>query len=149
MTMARVLQVQDSGVEPVSATEAAEFPMRGTVAVFDPAMCCETGLCGPGVDPELLRIARDLRWLSAQGVTVHRAGLSQEPQAFVASTKVQGLLQAFGDGALPAVLVDGTVLTYGRYPTRDELVAVLTPTSAIDAVTETGGSCCAPGSGCC
>jgi Arsenical resistance operon protein ArsD len=147
--MARVLQVQDSSVEPLSAVEASEFPMSGTVAVFDPAMCCETGLCGPGVDPELLRIARDLRWLSAQGVTVHRAGLSQEPQAFVASTKVQGLMQAFGDGALPAVLVDGAVLTYGRYPTRDELVAVLTPAPATEGGADAAGSCCTPGSGCC
>jgi len=79
--MARALTVQDATtapVEPVGTT--VEFPMTGTVAVSDPAMCCDTGLCGPGVDPELLRIARDLRWLSAQGVTVKRNGLSQEPR---------------------------------------------------------------------
>lgn len=147
--MARALQVQNSSTETVEAPVAAEFPMTGTVAVFDPAMCCETGLCGPGVDPELLRMARDLRWLSAQGVTVQRKGLSQEPQAFVANARVQGLMQAFGDGALPAVLVDDTVLTYGRYPTRDELVAVLTPTGTPGDGPDAGGSCCAPGSGCC
>jgi hypothetical protein len=62
---------------------------------------------------------------------------------------VQGLLQAFGDKALPAVLVDDVVLTYGRYPTRDELVAVLTPVQADGSVDTNGGSCCAPGSGCC
>ncbi len=144
--MARSLPLQDATPDTVAiSAPTAEFPMTGTVAVFDPAMCCETGLCGPGVDPELLRIARDLRWLSAQGVTVVRTGLSQEPQAFVASARVQGLMQAFGDGALPAVLVDDAVLTYGRYPTRDELVATLTPAPAADA----GGSSCAPGSGCC
>lgn len=148
--MARSLVVQDTGSETAeSPAVAAEFPMTGTVAVFDPAMCCETGLCGPGVDPELLRIARDLRWLSAQGVTVQRKGLSQEPQAFVANARVQGLLQAFGDGALPAVLVDDTVLTYGRYPTRDELVAVLTPAHASGKNADAGGSCCAPGTSCC
>ncbi|HEX4932009.1 MAG TPA: arsenic metallochaperone ArsD family protein, partial [Gemmatimonadaceae bacterium] len=55
--------------------------LHGTVAVFDPAMCCPTGVCGAGVDPALLQIARDLRWLTARGVQVRRAGLSQEPQA--------------------------------------------------------------------
>lgn len=148
--MARMLPLQDAPTPVADAPSAAvEFPMTGTVAVFDPAMCCETGLCGPGVDPELLRIARDLRWLGAQGVTVVRKGLSQEPQAFVANARVQGLMQAFGDGALPAVLVDDVVLTYGRYPTRDEFVARLTPVQPADAGAEAGGSCCAPGSGCC
>ena len=27
------------------------------IEIFDPAMCCSTGVCGPGVDPELLRMA--------------------------------------------------------------------------------------------
>ena len=27
------------------------------VEIFDPAMCCSTGVCGPGVDPELTRVA--------------------------------------------------------------------------------------------
>lgn len=148
--MARTLHVQDGTAAADAPTSgASEFPMAGAVTVFDPAMCCETGLCGPGVDPELLRIARDLRWLAAQGVTVERKGLSQEPQAFVANARVQGLLQAFGDKALPAVLVDDVVLTYGRYPSRDELVAVLTPVQADGNADASGGSCCAPGSGCC
>ena len=148
--MARTLPLLAPSTPTAQApVAAAEFPMTGTVAVFDPAMCCETGLCGPGVDPELLRIARDLRWLSTQGVTVVRKGLSQEPQAFVANARVQELMQAFGDGALPAVLVDDVVLTYGRYPTRDEFVARLTPGPRADSGADTGGPCCAPGSGCC
>lgn len=148
--MARALTVQNDTTVPVEpAGTDVEFPMTGTVSIFDPAMCCDTGLCGPGVDPELLRIARDLRWLSAQGVTVQRHGLSQEPQAFVAQPRVQGLMHAFGDGALPAVLVDDTVLTYGRYPTRDEFVAVLTPVRDPVARAWGSGAGCAPGSGCC
>lgn len=148
--MARSPLVQDGATDRAASTpSAAEFPMTGEVTVFDPAMCCETGVCGPGVDPELLRIARDLRWIAAQGVTVVRKGLSQEPQSFVANARVHGLLQAFGDKALPAVMVDDVVLSYGRYPTRDELVSVLTPARAGERVDTGGGSCCAPGSGCC
>jgi hypothetical protein len=137
--------------------------LRGTVEVFDPAMCCPTGVCGPAVDPALLQIARDLRWLTSQGVTVNRVGLSQEPQVFVANTRVSGLLQAFGDHALPAVLVNGTVLVHGRYPTRDELIASLMPQEAAVSpstmaaaerrsdlqVVDAGDNCCTPGSGCC
>jgi len=114
--------------------------------VFDPAMCCPTGLCGPGVDPSLLSIARDLRWLESQGVTVERHGLAQSPAVFVAQPKVSGLLQAFGDRGLPATIVNGEVLTFGKYPTRDELVAALGAASSPDAAAD---GCCAPGSGCC
>jgi hypothetical protein len=34
------------------------------VEVFDPPMCCSSGVCGPNVDPTLARLAADLHWLS-------------------------------------------------------------------------------------
>lgn len=129
-----------------AASATVPKPLAGTVAVFDPAMCCSTGLCGPGVDPALMAIARDLRWLEKQGVTVHRFGLSQAPEAFVSNVRVAGLMQAFGDAALPAVVVNDAVLCYGLYPTRDEIIAALTrPADKEDLASP----CCAPGSGCC
>lgn len=27
------------------------------IEIFDPAMCCSTGVCGPSVNPELIRVA--------------------------------------------------------------------------------------------
>ena len=53
--------------------------------VFDPAMCCSTGVCGPSVPPALARFAGDLEWLAGKGVEVRRYNLTHEPQAFVAS----------------------------------------------------------------
>lgn len=108
-----------------SSPDAESAALSGRVDVFDPAMCCPTGLCGPGVDPALLQLARDLRWLTARGVTVRRVGLSQEPQAFVANARVAALLGSHGEAALPAVLVNDAVLTHGRYPRREELLAAL------------------------
>lgn len=119
-------QAQAPRAEP-SPTQISASPdvLSGHVQVFDPAMCCSTGLCGPGVDPALMQIARDLRWLTSKGVQVERFGLSQEPQAFVGDARVSGLMQAFGDAGLPAILVNGSVVAHGRYPTRDELVTAL------------------------
>ncbi len=31
------------------------------IEIFDPAMCCPTGLCGTNINPELMRIAVTLR----------------------------------------------------------------------------------------
>jgi hypothetical protein len=121
--------------------------LAGEVAVFDPAMCCPSGLCGPGVDPALLQVSRDLRWLAAQGITVQRFGLAQEPQAFATNPRVAGLLEAFGEAALPATLVNGAVFAYGRYPTRDELLTALAAAPSLEP--EAGAARCTPGSGCC
>jgi hypothetical protein len=148
---------QADGAAPDTAADiaaASELALTGTVAVFDPAMCCPTGLCGPGVDPALLAISRDLRWLEKHGATVTRAGLSTDPQAFVTNARVQGLLQAFGDGALPATLVNGEVLVHGRYATRDEIVAALqmkpaTIRAPLVMLPLAEGGSCEPGSGCC
>ena len=120
----------------------------GAVEVYDPAMCCPSGVCGPGVDPALLQIARDLRWLAARGVVVTRHGLAQEPDAFASTARVGELMEALGSAALPVTLVNGDVLAHGRYPSRDELMNALAgrdPTPTVDV----SGGCCSPGSGCC
>ncbi|CAN5422254.1 hypothetical protein BH09GEM1_BH09GEM1_29900 [soil metagenome] len=120
--------------------------LEGTVAIFDPAMCCPTGVCGPAVDPDLLAITRDIRRLEKLGVHVERYGLSQQPDVFVTQPRITGLMQAFGDKALPATLVNDEVFVYGRYPTFAEFEAAL---SATPNTADASGGCCTPGSGCC
>ena len=121
----------------------------GTVEVYDPAMCCASGVCGPGVDPALVQIARDLRWLQARGVTVTRRGLSQEPDAFVSNHRLVEMMATLGDAALPVTFVNGDVLASGRYPTRDELAKALGPSEPPAVTPDASAACCAPGSGCC
>jgi hypothetical protein len=93
------------------------------IEVFDPAMCCSTGVCGPVVDPVLPRFAGDLAWLGERGVTVARYNLAQEPLAFTTNATVLEILKASGPDALPIVLVDGAETSRGRYPSREELAA--------------------------
>lgn len=92
-----------------------------TVRVFDPAMCCSTGVCGPSVDPRLVRFAADLDWLKSQGLDVQRSNLAQQPADFVAEPLVKKLLDTHGEAALPAILVDSVVVSFGVYPSRAEL----------------------------
>lgn len=60
--------------------------------VFDPPLCCSTGVCGPRVDPVLPRFAADLEWLRQRGVAVTRCNPAQPPQAFVAQPVVAAAL---------------------------------------------------------
>jgi len=91
--------------------------------VFDPAMCCSTGICGPTVDAKLVRFAADLDWVKSQGVTVERFNLAQQPAAFAADADVRRELEAKGEDALPLIKVDGAVQSVGAYPTRAALAA--------------------------
>jgi AhpD family alkylhydroperoxidase len=91
------------------------------VRVFDPAMCCSTGICGTSVDPKLVRFAADLDWLKSQGVGVERFNLSQQPAAFAEDASVKSALETKGEAGLPLVKVDGEVKSSGTYPTRAEL----------------------------
>ncbi|MGC9967960.1 MAG: arsenite efflux transporter metallochaperone ArsD [Syntrophobacteraceae bacterium] len=93
----------------------------GKIEVYDPAMCCSTGVCGPVVDPVLPRFAADLDWLKAQGVTGERFNLAQQPGMFTKSEIVKRDLTENGTDCLPLILVDGRIVSRGAYPTRDEL----------------------------
>jgi AhpD family alkylhydroperoxidase len=111
------------------------------VRVFDPAMCCSTGVCGPSVDPQLARFAADLDWLKSQGVAVERFNLSQQPAAFADDAAVKTALETKGEAGLPLVKVNGVVKSSGTYPSRDELAAwagVGAPTASLftEAVAE-------------
>ena len=130
--------------------------------VFDPPLCCPTGICGPSVDPELVRFNSDLDWLSGQGVRVERFNLAQQPQAFAANAQVADLLGRTGVAALPLVICEGRVLTTGLYPSREALataaglpadVFMASATPAAPAPRRPRLSVirpkCEPGSGCC
>ena len=63
--------------------------------IFDPAMCCSTGVCGVDVDPVLVQFAADLKWVAEQGVD-----------------------------CLP-IVVDGQIVATGSYLTRAQLAQKL------------------------
>jgi hypothetical protein len=123
------------------------------IDVFDPPMCCSSGVCGPQVDPLLAAFAADVDWLATQGVTVTRHNLAQEPQAFVSNALVHQTLQRDGDACLPLVLVNGEIAAQGAYPRRDELARlaglIATASSTKPKIRLSTGGCCTPSSGCC
>ncbi len=98
--------------------------------VFDPPMCCSTGICGPAVDPKLARFAANLHWLASEGVHVERYNLAQQPEAFAGNAAVRGALAERGTRALPLLLVDGRIVSEGSYPEREELASLLSVAGA-------------------
>lgn len=95
------------------------------MVIFDPAMCCSTGVCGPSVDKNLLRVSTVLNRLKKKGVNVERYNLSSEPQAFIDNKIVNKLLIDEGTDILPITMLDGEVAKVREYPTNEEFVSLL------------------------
>ncbi len=92
--------------------------------VFDPPMCCSSGVCEPDVDPALTQFAADLEGLNRRGVEVCRYNLAHEPMAFARNTTVRDELQA-DEGCLPLVLLNGKIVSKCAYPSGEFLASVI------------------------
>ncbi len=128
------------------------------ITVFDPAMCCSTGICGAEVDQQLVTFAADLDWLKSKGVDVTRINLSQEPVKFAENETIKSVLETSGVDGLPVVMTGGEMSSSGRYPVRAELArfAGVPLAAEADVAPESSKGCCGGGasteqtsSGCC
>lgn len=100
-------------------------PAQVDVAIYDPPMCCPTGLCGPALDQTLLDTNELILALKERGLRVERYQMQSHPQAFVANAEVMHLVRERNMEALPIIAVRGRVIASGAYPTRAEVEAAL------------------------
>lgn len=115
------------------------------IRVFDPALCCSTGVCGVEVDQSLVNFSADVAWANTEGAQIERFNLAQQPMAFAEDPTVKSFLERSGHEALPLILVEGEVALAGRYPNRAELArwtGIALPAEA------TGTGNCCPGKRC-
>ena len=135
---------------PSNTNLRSDFFMK-TMSIYEPAMCCETGICGVGVDPELLRISTVFNNLQKNGITAARFNLNSAPQAFINNTDINKLIMGDGVESLPATVIDGNIVKTKAYPTNEEIAAWLEIPALYLEATETkkadGGCCCSDG--CC
>lgn len=126
--------------------------------IFEPAMCCSTGLCGVGVDQELLRISTVLNTLKNNGVQVDRFNLSSAPQEFITNKIVNNYIKEKGVDGLPVVVIEDEITITGRYPSNDEFVTLLNvpksyigekPSPVKSTDNENQGCGCSGGDCCC
>ena len=124
-----------------------------SIRVFEPAQCCNTGVCGEDVDQALVTFTADLDYFISQGVDIARLNLANDPTAFVENPVVMNFLTVAGSEGLPLVLVDDVTVLTGSYPTREMLArytgqAAPTLQPRINLVTAGGGGCCGGGGAC-
>ncbi|MEL4356446.1 MULTISPECIES: arsenite efflux transporter metallochaperone ArsD [unclassified Luteococcus] len=128
------------------------------IRIFEPALCCNTGVCGTDVDQALVDITADVKAVTAEGADIERTNLGTDPIRFTENQTAVAFLHTAGSEGLPLVLVDDVTVLTGRYPSRDELRrwAGLTAPEAdgrptlttVETQTLDEGGCCG-GTGCC
>lgn len=91
------------------------------VEIFDPPMCCPTGLCGPSLDQTLLDVNEMLMSFQRANLRVERYQLASNPNAFTSNAEVMKLVREKQMGALPITVVRGSVIKTGAYPSTDEI----------------------------
>lgn len=111
---------------------------RPAIRVFEPALCCNTGVCGPDLDETLVGFTADLEALQAQGVDIQRFNLANDPAAFAEHEAVRNFLQVAGSDGLPLTLVDGVTVATGSYLSRERL-------AELGGVAVESGGCCGGG----
>jgi hypothetical protein len=95
------------------------------VEIFDPPMCCPTGLCGPTLDQTLLDLNEMILTLQGEGLQVVRYQMTSHPNAFLNNPEVMKLVREQQIAALPITVVKGQVIKAGAYPTLAEIKANL------------------------
>ncbi len=92
-----------------------------TLKIYDPTMCCPTGVCGTSVDTKLIQLSNFINSLDKSMFEVKRFGLSTNPQEYVTNSEVSKLLNTEGVEVLPLIFLDDELLFKGDYPTVPEL----------------------------
>lgn len=117
------------------------------IQIFDPALCCSTGVCGVDADQNLITFSSDLDWAKTNGAKIERFNLAQDPMAFAENVVVKTFLERSGQEGLPLILVDGDIALTGRYPSRTELERWAQLEQSTSQATQSG--CCGPKKSCC
>ncbi|MFA5819055.1 MAG: arsenite efflux transporter metallochaperone ArsD [Bacteroidales bacterium] len=91
------------------------------IEIFEPSLCCSSGVCGPEPDKELIELQNTIQILSKAMVEVKRYAINQVPLAFTGNPVVKQFITTEDPGKLPLTLLDGKIIKKGSYATLDDL----------------------------
>ena len=132
-----------------------------SIRIYEPALCCESGVCGPDADASLVTVTADVRRLKDLGADIERHNLATDPTAFITDDAVRGFMHTVGSQGLPLTVVDGVTVATGSYPSRGQLLGFAglgdpagfepgaEPARSELGLTAKSGGCCGGASGCC
>jgi hypothetical protein len=112
-------------VNSIEGENLAQLGGQPDVGIFDPPMCCPTGMCGPTIDQTLLDVSEMIAKLQSEGYQVERYQMTSHPGAFVGNAEVMKLIREKQMAALPIIVVRGVIMAEGHYPKLIEIQKIL------------------------
>ena len=97
------------------------------LTLYEEAMCCSTGVCGPDPDDELVEVSAALDQLAKarDGLEITRANMQHDMDQFLETQPIYDLVEEHGPSVLPITVADDEIVAEGEYLGYDELETVL------------------------
>jgi len=94
--------------------------------LYEEAMCCSTGVCGPDPDDELVEVSAALDQLEDEfDVNVSRANMQHNIEQFLETQQIADLVEEHGPSILPITVVDDEIVSKEAYLSYDELASTI------------------------
>ena len=96
------------------------------LTLYEEAMCCSTGICGPDPDDKLVELSAALNQLEDEfDVDVTRANMQHNIDQFLNTQRIYDMVEENGPSVLPITVVDGDIVAKSEYLSYDELASEL------------------------
>ena len=90
------------------------------IQIFEPNLCCSTGVCGPTPDKDLINLQQTIQAANKAGIKIERYAINQQPLAFTSNETIRAYIKENGTGNFPVTLVDGAIILEKRYPSLED-----------------------------
>ncbi|MEW9123338.1 MAG: arsenite efflux transporter metallochaperone ArsD [Thermotaleaceae bacterium] len=100
---------------------------KTVINIYEPPMCCSTGVCGPSPDTTLMNLQDDLKRLQKEfpNIEIHRYSMNFNPKDFMQNPVVFQKVKAEKTHALPIITIDGEIVKEKDYMRYQEFVQEL------------------------
>lgn len=101
--------------------------MVRNLIIYEGAMCCSTGVCGPEPDKELIEFSETLKKLQEEfsDLKVVRASMSFNINMFLENKNIFQLVKENGPNILPITMLNGKIISKQKYIKYEELRKIL------------------------
>lgn len=96
-----------------------------TISIYEPPLCCSTGICGPEPDKVLIDFQNTVNALTKLGHNVKRYAINQQPMEFTKNETIKNVIREKGINILPVTIADEKILKTGSYPIIDDFKTLI------------------------
>jgi hypothetical protein len=101
---------------------------KNELIIYEGAMCCSTGVCGPEPDQSLIAFNDTVKRLQndyGNRLLIMRASLTFNTLIFLSHPEIARLVKENGPQVLPITTLNGEIIARQKYLSSEELKAVI------------------------